>query len=151
MTRDALALDAYVEAKLVERLSQPDVMELLLARDDTADVTALRAEQASLAERKDQAALMFAAGDIDAAQLAQMTAFFNERGKAIAATLAQTGWHSPLEPLAGGDISVLWERLSMAHKRAALAVLADIHVLPIPPTTRGFNPAGIRIQWNPGT
>ncbi len=41
-----------------------------------------------------------------------MTAFFNERGKAIATTLAETGWQSPLEPLAGGgDISALWERL----------------------------------------
>jgi len=39
----------------------------------------------------------------------------------------------------------------MAHKRAFLQVLADIHVLPIPPTTRGLNPAGIRIQWNRGT
>jgi DNA invertase Pin-like site-specific DNA recombinase len=148
VTRDALALDGYVEGKLIERLSQPDVLPLLLARDDTADVTALRAEQASLAERKDQAALMFAAGEIDAAQLTQMTAFFNQRGQAIATTLAQTGWHSPLEPLAaGGDISDLWEQLSMAHKRAILAVLADIHVLPIPPTTRGFNPAGVRIDW----
>jgi hypothetical protein len=118
------------------------VLPLLLARDDTTDIAALRAEQASLAERKDKAALMFASGEIDAAQLAVQTKYYNERGRDIATTLAQTGWHSPLEPLAGGDISTLWEPLSMAHKRAILAVLADIHVLPIPPTTRGFNPAG---------
>jgi site-specific DNA recombinase len=151
VTRDALALDAYVEAKIIERLSQPDVLPQLLARDDTADVAALRNEQASLATRKDEAALMFASGEIDAAQLAQTTKFFNERGHQIAATLAQTGWHSPLEPLAGGDnISALWSRLSMAQKRAALDVLADVHVLPIPPTTRGFNPAGVRIDWKAG-
>jgi DNA invertase Pin-like site-specific DNA recombinase len=150
VTRNAVALDAYVEAKIVERLSQPDVLPQLLARDDTADVAALRAEQASLAERKDQAALMFAAGEIDAAQLAQTTKFFNERAKAIAATLAQTGWHSPLEPLAGGDITALWSGMSMAQKRAALAVLAEVHVVPIPPTTRGFNPAGVRIAWKVG-
>jgi site-specific DNA recombinase len=147
VTRDAAALDAYIESKIVERLSAPDVLEQLLRRDDTADVAALRAEQASLAERKDQAALMFAGGEIDAAQLAQMTRFFTDRGAVIAATLAQTGWHSPLEPLAGGDITGLWSELSVAQKRAALAVLADVHVLPIHPTTRGFNPAGVRIEW----
>jgi DNA invertase Pin-like site-specific DNA recombinase len=150
VTRNAAALDAYVEAKIVERLSQPDVLKQLLARDDTADVAALRAEQASLAERKDQAALMFAAGEIDAAQLAQTTKFFTERGQAIAATLAQTGWHSPLQPLADGDITGLWATLSMAQKRAALQVLADVHVLPTKPTVRGFNPGGVRIDWKVG-
>jgi DNA invertase Pin-like site-specific DNA recombinase len=151
VTRDALALDAYVEGMIVERLSQPDALPQLLARNDSADVAALRAEQASLAERKDEAALMFAAGHIDAAQLAQMTKFFTERGSQIAATLAQTGWHSPLEPLAGGDnISALWSKLSMAQKRAALNVLADVHVLPTPASVRGFNPAGVRIDWKAG-
>jgi site-specific DNA recombinase len=147
VTRDARALDAYVEKVIVERLARPGTVEKLLHRDDTADVAALRVEQVQLGERKDKAAAMFIDGVIDAAQLATVTRRADERGKEIAEVLAKAGWRSPLEPLAGGNIEAVWGQLSLAQKRAILDVVAEVTVLPTTPTTRGFDPDGVRIDW----
>jgi site-specific DNA recombinase len=150
VTRDARALDAYVEAVIVARLAQPGTVEQLLHRDDTADVAALRVEQVQLGERKDKAAAMFADGAIDEVQLATITKRADERATEIAEVLAKAGWRSPLEPLANGDIGAAWEQLSLAQKRAILDVVAEVTVLPTTPTTRGFDPDGVRIDWKVG-
>jgi DNA invertase Pin-like site-specific DNA recombinase len=146
-TRDAVALDAHVERLLVKRLSKPGTVEKLAFCDNTTDVAALRAEQARLGNRKDEAASMFAKGVIDAVQLETITKNANQRATEIAETLAQAGWRSPLEPLVGGDIEAAWQRLSLAQKRAVLDVVADVHVLPTKPTTRGFDIDGVGINW----
>lgn len=151
VTRDARALDGFVEKLIVERLSRPGTVEKLLHRDDTADVAALRVEQVQLGERKDKAAGMFAEGAIDAVQLATITKHADERATEIAEVLAKAGWRSPLEPLANGNIGAVWEGLSLAQKRAILEVVCDVSVLPTRrPTTRGFDPDGVRIEWKIG-
>jgi hypothetical protein len=147
VTREAHALDAYVEKLIVERLSRPGTVEKLLHRDDTADVAALRVEQVQLGERKDKAAAMFIDGAIDEVQLATITKRADERAKEIAEVLAKAGWRSPLEPLAGGNIEAAWEKLSLMQKRAILEVVADVHVLPTTASIKGFNPDGVRIDW----
>jgi site-specific DNA recombinase len=147
VTRDAVALDEYVQKVIVDRLARPGTVAELLRRDDTTDVTALRVEQVSLGERKDKAAAMFADGAIDEVQLATITTRLDERGREIAEVLAKAGWRSPLEPLAGGDVGAAWKQLSLARKRAILDVVADVTVLPTKPTTRGFDPDGVRIDW----
>jgi hypothetical protein len=89
---------------------------------------------------------MFIGGAIDEVQLATITKRADERAKEIAEVLAKAGWRSPLEPLANGDIGAAWESLSLAQKRAILEVVSDVAVLPTKPTTRGFDPAGVRID-----
>ncbi len=64
--------------------------------------------------------------------------------------LAKAGWRSPLEPLADGNIGAVWTALSLAQKRAILEALCDVTVLPTTPTTRGFDPDGVRIDWKIG-
>ena len=147
VTRDAHALDGYVEKVIVDWLSRPGTVQELLRRDDTTDVTALRVEQVSLGDRKDKAAAMFADGKIDEMQLATITTRLDERGREIAEVLAKAGWHSPLEPLAGGDIGKLWSSLSLARKRAIVDKIADVYVLPTRPTTRGFDDTAVQIDW----
>jgi DNA invertase Pin-like site-specific DNA recombinase len=150
VTRDAVALDAFVEKLIIARLSRPGTVEKLLHRDERTDVAALRVEQAGLSARKDQAAAMFIDAKIDAVQLETITKVAEKRAAEIAATLAAAGWRSPLEPLAGGDIEAAWEGLPLAQKRAILDAVADVHVLPTKPTTRGFDPDGVRIDWKIG-
>jgi site-specific DNA recombinase len=93
---------------------------------------------------------MFVDGLIDAVQLETITRRADQRGTEIAATLAKVGWRSPLAALEGGDIAALWEGFPLAQKRAILDVVADITVLPTKPTTRGFDPDGVRIDWKVG-
>ena len=150
VTRDAHALDDFVGRVIVGRLARPGTVEALLHREDTADVAALRLEQVELGARKDEAAVMFARGAIDAVQLETITKESDARAKEIAGVLAKAGWRSPLEPLAGGDIAAVWGGLSLARRRAILDAVADVHVLPTKPTTRGFDPDGVRIDWKVG-
>jgi site-specific DNA recombinase len=147
VTRDARALDRHVEDLIVAFLSRPGTVERLLARGDTADVAALRVEQVGLGARKDKAAAMFADGTIDAVQLETITRRADQRAKVIAAELAKAGWRSPLEPLASGDIAAVWAKLTLAQRRAILDAVADIYVLPTRPTTRGFDPDAVRVEW----
>jgi DNA invertase Pin-like site-specific DNA recombinase len=150
VTRDAVALDAFVEQLIIERLSRPGTIEALTRHDDTVDVTALRVELAAIGADKDKAAALFADGTLDAGQLATITRRHNQRAATIADTLARAGWRSPLDALAAGDIAAAWAQLPLASRRAILQVVADVHVLPTKPTTRGFDPAGVRIDWKVG-
>jgi DNA invertase Pin-like site-specific DNA recombinase len=152
VTRDAVALDAFVEQLIVERLSRPGTIEQLTRHDDTVDVTALRVELAAIGADKDKAAALFADGTLDAGQLATITKRHNARAAKIAETLARAGWRSPLAALAGDDVDIaaVWAALPLASRRAILDVVADIHVLPTKPTTRGFDPDGVAIDWKVG-
>jgi DNA invertase Pin-like site-specific DNA recombinase len=147
VTRDAVALDAYVERIVVERLARPGTVEQLARRDDTVDVAGLRAELADIGAAKDEAARLFADSAIDAAQLAAITKRHNQRAEKINEALAGAGWRSPLAPLTSGDIAAAWATLPLAQRRAILDVVCDVRVLPATPTTRGFNPDGVRIEW----
>jgi hypothetical protein len=82
--------------------------------------------------------------------LATITKRHNQRAATIADTLARAGWRSPLDALADGDIAAAWAQLPLASRRAILDVVADIHVLPTKPTTRGFDPDGVAIDWKVG-
>ena len=150
VTRDAHALDDFVQRVIVGRLARRGTVEKLLHRDDSTDVAALRVEQVALGARKDKAAVMFSDGVIDAVQLETITRRADERAKQIAEVLAKAGWRSPLEPLAGGDIEAVWGELSLAQRRAILDAVCDVHVLKTRPTTRGFDPDGVRIDWKVG-
>jgi hypothetical protein len=41
----------------------------------------------------------------------------------------------------------VWAQLSLAQRRTILEVVADVRVLPTKPTTRGFDPARVQINW----
>ena len=150
VSRAQQPLDDYVEKLIVERLARPGTVEKLLHRDDSTDVAALRVEQVAIGARKDELAVLFADGNIDAVQFATATKRLDEKATEIAATLAKAGWRSPLEPLANGDIRQAWDQLSLMSKRAILNVVADVTVLPSKPTTRGFDPDGVEITWKIG-
>ncbi|MGY4868385.1 recombinase family protein [Mycolicibacterium elephantis] len=130
VTRNATALDTFVEELLIERLSRPGEVELLTRRDDMVDTTTLRMEQVEIGERKDELAALFADGTIDAGQLATATKRLTAREREIGDALASVGWRSPLAPLAGGDIRTLWSGLTLGQKRAILSAVVDVVLLP---------------------
>lgn len=150
VSRSQQPLDAFVEKLVVERLARPGTVEKLLHRDDTADVAALRIEQVAIGARKDELAVLFADGQIDAVQFGTASKRLDEKTAEIAGTLAKAGWRSPLEPLAGGDIRAAWAALSLMQRRAIVDAVVDITVLPCKPTTRGFDPDGVRVEWKVG-
>ncbi|NIL56215.1 recombinase family protein [Salinispora arenicola] len=70
VARNAVELEAYVYAVVVERLSRPDAIDLLSA-PDRATTSALHTDAAALRERLNELATAYAEGAIDAQQLRQ--------------------------------------------------------------------------------
>jgi site-specific DNA recombinase len=121
----------------------------LLARDDSVDAAKLRAELVGIESRKDELAVLFADGAVDAGQFAVASKRLAEQMKTIAATLATVGYRSPLEPLAHGDIGELWSGLTLPQRRAVLKMTVDITVEPLGRRRRrdeGMD-KGVSVRW----
>lgn len=163
--RDAPLLDAYVEANLVERLSDPKVLRRIAKALDRGHVNApkLRTELAAKRDVLTEAAQMFTAGEITRAQLATITADARARIEAIESQLAQAGTSSPLAQFTtADDVGLVWfgpggpdgDRtggLSLGARREVLRLLCDVTILPAPfgraPGGAYFKPDCIRIEW----
>jgi site-specific DNA recombinase len=151
--RNAVELDDYVEATVVERLSRPDAAALL-APDQTGDVAALHAQDAGLRARLDELGRMFGDGMIDALQLASGTASIRTQREAVTEALAASSRGSVLQGVADApDVAEVWEGLDLSRRRAIVDVLLQVTILR---TKRGgarrkgettFDPASVGIEW----
>jgi hypothetical protein len=154
--RNAVELDDYVEATVVERLSRPDAAELL-APDHTGDLAALHAQDAGLRARLDELGRMFGDGMIDALQLASGTASIRTQREAVTEALAASSRGSVLQGVADApDVAEVWEGLDLSRRRAIVDVLLEVTILR---TKRGgarrkgettFDPASVGIEWKRG-
>jgi len=140
-------LDDFITEVVVARLSRPDAVDLL-AQPDNDDAHKAREQAGALRARLDLAADAFAAGDIDARQLARITARLRpelDQYEQIARSLSTA---PDLVDLATPDIAERWTDLPLDRRRAVIDTLMMIRVLP---TRRGglprFDPASLRIEW----
>jgi site-specific DNA recombinase len=127
-------VDAHVESVIIERLSRPDVTDLL-PREAQADVAALREELIVTEARKKGAAQMYARGTIDAEQLEAITAETDQATGKIRAELSAATAKSPLADFAAtDDARRTWEDLTLGRKRE---VLRHLITVTLPPLGRG--------------
>jgi site-specific DNA recombinase len=140
--RNAVEVDAYVEAIIIERLSRPDAAELL-APDQAGDLTGLHAQDAALRVRLDELGRLYGDGAIDAAQLQAATASIRTQRERITAALVASSRGSVLAGVADAtDPAKVWAGLDLSRKRAIIEVLIEILILP---ARRGRRPG-----WRPG-
>jgi DNA invertase Pin-like site-specific DNA recombinase len=159
VVRDAAALDEFVEAVIVERLSRPDAADLL-APDQTGDVAALHARDAALRARLDELGRLYGEGVIDAAQLAQGSAAIRTQREQITAQLTAASRGSVLAGVAdAADPAKVWAGLDLSRKRAIIDVLVDVVILPAAHKGRRagwragetyFDPASVATTWKRG-
>ncbi|OCB25015.1 hypothetical protein A5674_22195 [Mycobacterium malmoense] len=157
VTREASSLDAYVEELIVGRLSEPGLLEQLVAADADQDTAAQRVELVAVRERQDELAGLFAAGQITARQLAIGTEKLAATEETIAKALASAGRRNPMQMLAGAkDLRALWfgtredrsDGLTLGQRRAILDVLMAVTILPAPRRRLyHFDPDYVRIDW----
>jgi len=144
----AVRVDAHVENVIIERLSRPDVTDLL-PRETDVDVAALREELIVLEARKKGAAQMYARGTIDEEQLGTITAEAARRISQIRADLSQATARSPLADFAAtDDARQTWEELTLGRKREVLRQLITVM---LPPLGRGHTFTRDLIQIGPAT
>src|SRR5699024_2064151 len=104
VTRAAPALDEYVSAIVVARLSMPDAREALTVTERNAGtLESVHRDREALNARLDEAARMFAAGEIPARQLAAITRELEPRLDELDAQLTVLADRSPAASLASAD------------------------------------------------
>lgn len=138
-------VDDLVEGIVVGRLQMPDAARLL-SQGDPAALQAAREALGLIDARLADAADMFAAGSIDAAQLVRITEGLRaDRAQAAAAVDAALPAAVPAE-LIGANARQVWDGLSMDAKRAVMDTLVQVIILP---TGSGgvFDPDSVRVIW----
>ena len=137
-----------MESVIVERLSKPDVADLL-PREAQVDVAALRGELIVTEARKNGAAQMYARGTIDAGQLETITAETEQAIGKIRAELSAATARSPLADFAASeDARRTWNELTLGRKRE---VLRHLITVTLPPLGRGRTFNRDLIQIGPAT
>ncbi|WP_415639073.1 recombinase family protein [Prescottella defluvii] len=126
------ALDEFVDALVIERLSREDA-KVVLESGDGPDLAALQVERDGLQARKDELAGLFAAGTIDGSQLSRGSAELQQRLGRIDAQLAAARETSPVANLAlsGERVGEVWAGLSPDLKGKVIDHLMTVTVLPV--------------------
>jgi len=147
LARAAEPVDELVTRVVLGRLARPDAAGLL---DDTGtpDAAGMHLDRAALMVRLDDAAGMFAAGDITAAQLRAATKALRAQVAEIETAMAATSRGNVLaELVAAKDVEALWDRLPLARRRAVVDTLVKVTLLSSGRRGNRFDPELVRIEW----
>lgn len=145
--RNLARVDQIVEAAIIDRLSQPDVLRLL---SPSEDVSALAAESQDLRARMDGLAELYSEGALTAAGVRTQKDKLQTRLDALQVRIAAAEGGSVVNALAGAkDVAAHWrDKMSILDKRRIVDALM---VVTIHPTRRGgrnaFRPEDVAIEW----
>jgi site-specific DNA recombinase len=138
-------VDAVVEGLVVGRLQMPDAAQLF-ATGDRAALEEARTALEAIDARLENAADLFAAGSIDAGQMARITERLRaDRAQATAAVDAAMPAAVPAE-LIGDRAAEVWAGLSMDTKRAVIEALVTVTIMPAG-SGKAFEPETVVVAW----
>ncbi|MFJ1510914.1 recombinase family protein [Cellulosimicrobium funkei] len=148
LAREAAPIESYVEQIVLARLSRPDAIDLL-RQDPQQDIDALRGQAQALRVQLDEAAALFASGQIRATQLATITRDVEARLESVEQGLAAAGQGNALSSVIGAeDVAAAWAGIDIMQQRAIVKVLFSRIVLdPVPQGAKRFRPESIRFEW----
>lgn len=151
LKRKALPVEELVERRIINRLSQPDIADLLRppARADV-DTTELRAEVKRLQQRKAQLTAMFVDTDMDPADIAtamrQVRRRLDAAQSELAASAAPDGLAEFRDPAV--DAADVWEGMSLGRRREVLKMLVTVTLLPAKRSGPKFDAGSVRFDWH---
>lgn len=138
-------VDDYVEQVIVERLSRPDVLELLSGPDDgqrrqaAAEVAALRADEAEMRR-------LVRAGRVTPVDLADWRDGWAPRMRAAEAAAQPPQLPGAIIDMAGPDAAARWADATITTKRAVLDTLLAVTILPAKRDGRPFDESTVDIR-----
>lgn len=151
--RQGEALDDYVSAIVIGRLTQPDAAQLSTVTASTGtDVARLHAQKTALQTRMDELAALFAEGAINAAQLKRGTAELSNAISLLDAELAVATQGNPVAAFIGSarhvtEFEQRWKELSADLRGKIIDQLIVVTVNRSPRGLRRFDPQYVDIQW----
>ncbi|MFJ2162539.1 recombinase family protein [Streptomyces sp. NPDC087856] len=126
-------VDEYVGAVACERLSRPDLAELITPPRPDIDVTALREAMTAFQQKKTEASLAYARGSIDLEMLETVKAEADRQIATIRGQLAEAAADSPLVDFLGASTeqaaAKVWGTKSIGERREIVRLLMDVVVL----------------------
>jgi DNA invertase Pin-like site-specific DNA recombinase len=146
LQRVADPIDDFVTDVVLERLSRPDLADLVAA--DRPDVSGLSFEAATLRTRRDQLAEDYAEGVLIRSQLLAGTRRIETRLAEIDAALADAARVTVLAAFIDrGDVRAVWDRLDLDQRRAVIDTLMAVTLHSPGQGARTFRPESIEITW----
>ncbi|MEU0001529.1 recombinase family protein [Streptomyces microflavus] len=129
--RHADRLDRYIVDLLVERLSQPDAVDLLEPAPDGINAAALQLESEQIRRRLTDLAGMFGSGQITMAQFTEGSDTARAQLEGVTSQLARAAVTDPLVGLVGvPDVRAAWEACDLGRQRTVLRALLDVTLHP---------------------
>lgn len=151
LSRQAALIDAFVAGLVVNRLAQPDAIELLQQPHDRNRLAAAQREEVMLRERLHDIGEMFAARAIGREEFMAASASLRSQLATVEDEIALAGQVDVLAPLVLADgidrAWSLWESLPMSTQREVVTRMLDIVILRGKVGKRGFDPATLWWVW----
>lgn len=146
LSRAAEPIDAFVEAVVVGRLSEPDARELL---HDTAtpDAVALRDQAQALRAQEEELAVLLADGKMSGKQFEIANARLGSRLREVEARMQVSHRAEALREIVTGDAAEVWHRLDVDRRRAVVDALMTITLQPPGRGRRTFDPVTVAVTW----
>jgi DNA invertase Pin-like site-specific DNA recombinase len=135
-------IDEYVAAVVVERLSRPDLADLL--EPQQPDLAALRIEALALRQQLDQLA---DDTELSLRVLTRRTKAIEARLAAVDAGLADAVQTNALASFGGGDARAVWDRLDLDQRRAVVDTLMTVTLHSPGQGARTFRAETVEITW----
>ncbi len=138
--------DDLIQKLLIARLSQPDVLALLDEGDDT-ETTEAAAEVARLKLKLRDARAAWEDDRLSLESFTDMEARMLPRIRAAEERARPRHLPPVLFEVAGPDAKARWHALPIGDRRAVLAALMDVTILPLEKHSNDFDPQLIRVDW----
>jgi len=151
--RDAVSLDAFITAQVLDRLSRPDAASLL-RKGSGEDVGVLLAEKAALGAQLDGFGVQLANG-LSARVVAVASAEIERKLEALDVRIAAAATVDPLAAIIGADdVYERWTSLHLDVRKSILRELISLRVAQVYHGTRAGGPedpmSGLTLTWKRG-
>ncbi|WP_187282801.1 recombinase family protein [Streptomyces sp. MS191] len=145
-------LDAHVQAAVLDRVSRPDAVELLAAREEPVDVRGAQKDMREARATLTQLATALGDGSMDMLEWRAASGAAKKRLAAAEAVLATAVRANPVVGLVNAeDPEAAWNALDLGRQRAVIDFLMTVVVLP---ARRGrlpgggyWDPEAVRLDW----
>jgi hypothetical protein len=146
ISRNQASVDDLVTRVILGRLALSDAKDLLVNGDelDKARIAADRARE--LQDRLNGAVDAYGAGAIDLAELIRIKKSIRPQIDEAQAEASTPSRAKVLGDLVSRDPVEVWASMSDEQRRAVVALLADVTILPTR-RGRGFDPESVKIEW----
>ncbi|WP_411815835.1 recombinase family protein [Gordonia sp. SND2] len=149
LARNAEAVEGYVvDEWVLPRLQRPDARDLFAPpAEQGIDLDAVRVERATMQERLDGLAALYADGILDADRVREQAAKLRGQLAELDALLAPRPKNPGLNLVQADDIAAAWADLDVARQRIILNELVTVTILPSKRGAKGFDKTLIQVTF----